>query len=301
MKKSLLFGSIICALACNTTLKGENGNLSLTFTHGGIFESVENPLAVGLLADVSIRDGSEGGVSVSQATSQDEELLLVESTDGNRLTLRSLAAGNASLTIETTSGITDVFSLSSAEIGMVRFEEPSTSLQSTVGVHPVAGAILWIPRTLEAESGQELTGYGLDAGEISPAGSGHWIEDGSIEHTLIGFDQPGVTSISHIGGNRKEFTVLSPADVSDWKIERVDNSGDTVSVGGGLFVTAFAEFADGRIGLTGLQSVDDDVCVSNSFLGSADTFYVEAVGPGVCQLFQGGNAEEIAITVDVIE
>ena len=142
MKKSILFMGVLGAFACNTVLKGENGDLTLTYTHGGLFESVDNSIAVGLMSDVSIRANSEGDVVISNAFSEDEGILLVESGEGHRLTLRSVSAGSVSLNVDTEGGLSDVFTLESAEIASVIFDDPITSIESSEGVHPVAGAVL---------------------------------------------------------------------------------------------------------------------------------------------------------------
>ena len=288
-KTTLLIGFAFTTLACNTSLKGEKGELSLHYTHGGLFESVDNSIAVGLQTDIQIRSlSSEAKVSILDAYTDDDSMLSVDSISGEDIALLSMSTGTINLHVNSNMGA-DIFSLTSAEIASVEFASPITSLQSDMGIHPVEGSQLWIPRSLYDANGKPLTGYGLQPGDISPVERGSWIIDGKMERVLIEFESAGEMSLSYHDGEQKTYTILPSAEVTNWVIKRFDNEQPSLAVDNVILVQTYAEFADGKLGLTGLQTNDESICTVTSLLDSADTFTIKAITPGICSVSQGGN------------
>jgi hypothetical protein len=286
MKKSIVLG-VILAAGCDTTMTGNSGTLELSYTHGGLFESVSNPIGAGLMADVVIREiGSEDPLLIDSAASSDETILTVSGLDGSRMDLLAGGAGVASLSVDA-QGLSDAFDITVEDIASVSYGTIVYGQEDNV---IAAGASLWVPRTAYGESGSSLTGYGLPMPEITPIDSAVGIEDGAIGSTKVQFSVPGEVQLSDGVGEATTYTVIDGADVS-WSVEDGVSEENPMSIGETPLVLLSGVDSEGRTVLGSLSSVDAAICTVEAVLGSAEIYMVSALAEGTCEVTLNGNTD----------
>ena len=295
MKQSLVLG-VLLAAGCDTTMTGNSGNLELSYTHGGLFESVSNPIGAGLMADVVIRQlGAEDPLQIDAAESSDTTILTVSSLDGTRMDLLAGSADEAVLSVDA-EGLSDAFDITVEDIASVSYGAIVYGQEDDV---IAAGAALWVPRTVTGESGSELTGYGLAMPQIAPLDSAIGLEDGAIGATLVEFSQPGEIQLSDGIGEARSYTVIDGADVS-WTVDDGVSEEASLSVGETPLLLLSGVDSEGRNVLGSLSSIDDATCTVEALLGSAEIYMVSALAAGECEIALNGNTDEpyLSLVID---
>ena len=294
MKKSIVLGVLLTA-GCDTTLTGNSGTLELSYTHGGLFESVSNPIGTGLMADVVIRElGTEDPLTIGSAVSDDEAILTVSGLDGTRMDLLAGAAGTAVLSVDA-EGLSDAFSITVEEIASVSYGTVIYGQDNNV---IAAGASLWVPRTIYGESGSALTGYGLPMPEITPVDSAMGIEDGAIGATMVAFNIPGEIQISDGVGEATTYTVIDGADVT-WTVDDGVSEDTPIAVGTTPLLLLSGMDSEGRTVLGSFSSVDASVCTVEALLGSAEIYMISALAEGSCELALNGDTDAPYLSITV--
>lgn len=298
VRHTLLLGTLAITGCFNTTLDGKDGNLELSYTHGGLFESVANPIAAGLNVGVVVRDVASGdAIAIDSALSDDESVLTVDAVlDGGEMTLLAGAAGEVELSVTASDGLSDAFALTVMDIAAVAYDDPMYA--SSDEVYAIAaGASIWLPRDIEADDGTSLTGYGLALPDVSPVDAALALEDGAIGATQVQFFLPGEVAVSHAGGVERTYTVVDGTDVS-WTVDDYGTDG-TLALGAGTFVGMTGVDAAGHPVLGSLSAFDDSICRVASWLGSADTNWVEPLSEGQCTVIRNGNPEDVVLTYEI--
>lgn len=294
MKKSIVLG-VLLAAGCDTTMTGNSGTLELSYTHGGLFESVSNPIGSGLMADVVIRElGVDSALTIDSAESDDETILTVSGLDGASMELLAGAAGEATLSVDA-GGLSDAFNITVEEIASVSY---GTIIYGQDNNVIAAGASLWVPRTVYGESGSSLTGYGLSMPEITPIDSAVGIEDGAIGATLVQFSTPGEVQLSHGLGEASTYTVIDGADVS-WSVDDGVSEDTPIAIGATPLLLLSGTDSEGRTVMGSLSSIDASVCTVESLLGSAEMYMISALAEGACELALNGNTDEPYLSITV--
>ena len=294
MKKSIVLG-VLLASGCDTTMTGTSGNLELSYTHGGLFESVSNPIGAGLMADVVIREiGAEDALVIDSAESDDETILTVSGLDGARMDLLAGGAGVATLSVDA-EGLSDAFNITVEDIASVSY---GTIVSGQEGDVIAAGASLWVPRTVTSEGGSSLTGYGLPMPEIAPIDSAVGIEDGAIGATLVQFSIPGEIQLSDGIGEASTYTVIDGADVS-WTVDDGVSEEASLSIGETPLMLLSGVDSEGRNVLGSLSSIDSSICTVEALLGSAEIYMVSALAAGDCEIALNGSDDEAYLSLVV--
>jgi len=293
-----LFLSIVLFTACDTTMTGSQGNLQLSYTHGGLFEQVSQPVAAGLQADTVIRNAAtDTEITIAQANSNNTEVIDVLSIEEGRMDLVANAAGQATLSVTSDTGLQDEFTVDVREISTVTFGKPTFSGNSDDFVIATSASI-WIPRTLMDEGGESLTGYGIELPTSVPAESAEAREDGAIGSTQVHFRLAGDVEIAAANNEGRTFTVVDIAEVS-WSIDMVDGYDGQLPVGASGLVQVEGTDSIGRTALSDIVSTDETICSVSAFLGSAESYIVTAIAEGVCDLVLPGDDETIVLSYNI--
>ena len=273
-KKSLVLGALLVA-GCDTTMTGSSGMLELSYTHGGLFESVSSPIGSGLMADVVIREvGSESSITIDTAETDDSSILAVSDIAGARMDLLAGTAGESILSVSA-EGLSDDFAITVEDIASISY---NPIVSSEAGYVIAAGASLWVPRTV----------YGLSMPEISPVDSATGIEDGAIGSTMVQFNSTGEVLLSDGIGEATSYTVVEASDVS-WTIDDGIGEDGTITIGESPLLIVSGVDSEGRTALGSLSSIDPSICTVESFLGSADIYMLSALTEGACEVVLNGD------------
>lgn len=286
MKKILALGIVL--VGCDGTLPGESGNLSLSYTHGGLFESVSNPIAAGLKADVIIRDAESGdAAAISDAYADDSAVLAVSSIEGGTMDLSGLGEGDTILNVEA-DGLMDTFPIAVRTIGTVSYGDPVGAGDAAYSV--ASGSTIWIPRTVRDENGDELTGYGLSLPDGGTAAAG--VEDGAIGSTLVRFTEVGEASLVYSGEASGEnqpsvYTVVDSA-AATWEVsDAVEATELTV---GDVRAISVVGSLDGAVVYGSIATNDEAICSAVALLGAAEVYTLTANAAGSCSVYLNGDS-----------
>ena len=290
-------GILGLSVGCDTTMQGLNGNFELSYTNGGLFESVTQPIGTGLIADAVVRRaGQTQAANLDSASSDDESVLVVESLGRGALHLIGREVGYADLTV-VAEDLVDSFAIEVAEVDYVVYNHPIRSDENEEYAI-AAGSTVAIERTPQDAARRSLTGYGLPAPSFLPLESAIFVKDEVIGYTSIRFTTAGSITVAHGDGVGGVFNVVEPVNVN-FQLERVDALGELVPVDQFAMVKAYGRTEGGTYTLTDLTSADPSVCAPESLLGSADTYVIHAYKTGVCVLFVAGNPEFESISVTI--
>ena len=296
MRTPILLSSVLLG-ACYTTLDGSGGELTLSYVHGGLLESVSNPIAAGLMAKVQIQDASsDQTILIASAEAGDASVLAVDTISEDRMIISGLADGQATLLVNTASGIEDRFTLQVQSIDAVQY----TDLMLGVSADEYAiasGATVLLPRTVYGADGQILTGYGLSAPAFVPEGSAEFVSDGESNASTVHFPLPGEVTVSVGDGAPITYSIVDGAEV-DWTIDYADE--ETLPVNSGLALSLTGADSTDRLVVGSLSSFDETICTVTSLLDSATLFMVATLAEGECQLALNGDFSAPVVSYSII-
>lgn len=291
-------GILGLSVGCDTTMAGSNGYFELSYTNGGLFESVSQPIGAGLTADAVVRPaGQAQAASLDSASSSDESVLTVESLGSGALHLHGQDIGYADVSV-TSGDLTDAFTIEVAAVDSVVYGDPIRS-DDNPEYAIAAGATVAVERTPQDAARRSLTGYGLGAPSFSPEESAIFVRDEVIGYVSVRFTTAGSITVAHGDDVGATFNVIDPVNV-DFQFERLDALGDAVPVDQFAMVKVYGRTEGGTYTLTDLTSTDPAVCTPESLLGSADTYVINPYKPGVCTLFVAGNPELASLSVNIV-
>jgi hypothetical protein len=282
------------ALGCGTSMTGESGNLSLDYDHGGLFEQVDRPIGVGLMADVVITDvESDERADLSSANSSDPGVLEVTAVDGGLLRLLGGSAGSASLSVITTDGIEDSFTLQVDVVDRVVFGDPVFDREDDAPYVLAAGASILLQRIAYTDGGEPLTGYGLPMPMVEPPGAAEGLEDDTHYGMLVQFLEPGAVQVSS-GSDATTYTVVDAASVT-WTVDDLDDI-PGLSDPAPLNLTLSGVSSDGTHALGSLSSLDEAACTIEPFFGQVDTYWIVPETGVACTIILNNDPSNVVAT-----
>ncbi len=278
--------------ACDALESGRLDNLEFRFDADDrlIPASFGTPLATGLKIDVlAFEAGSSGKapVTVSLAHSRNQGVARVPEYAGNRVTLSGRAPGSAEIEITAAAG-NDYFDVTVADIAKLTLSYPGVLLlPESPPVRVVQGGVARFGVDLKDDQGRGLIGYGAFPVTITPATAGAARASTDVAHLSVEFAELGAVTLSPLGADDLEVTVVPATDVASVTIEIIET---TTAVGGTALAVVRGATTDGDIvvGLSELATVTSEtpqVCTVKEApkLGDA-VFTVTAAAAGECQL-----------------
>ena len=160
--------------------------------------------------------------------------------------------------------------------------------------HPVQGAILPIKRSLYAEDGTRLTGFGIEGLQLSDTST--LLGDTEDEHLIIQFEASGEETLS-LFGDELRLHVLSPQEVTRWQVE---STSDQLNIAQSMPVSFYGETETGLQALAHLKTRSVGICEVEPFLNSPELYVVSGNSAGRCVLVNGITGQ-IALEIDIVD
>jgi len=295
MKRNIFILSIgVTTLSACLTKTGSEGNLQMQYSHGYI-NAANTPVAVGLTAIASISDLQGNPIDISNARSNDNGVLSIQQIVDNKLYVQAETSGQINLTID--AGETgDVFILETEDIAEVQFGDLQSSVAAPEDTYIVAGSTVAITRTLRGNTGQSLTGFGLQ-GEISPATAGQWVTDDQSETIFISISEVGDFHLVY-GESSKQYTAIDAAEITEWVFNAPESN--ELAVDQAFNISLYGKTNSQAVGLSNLVSSNEDVCTVEALLSTTEYFMLTTLSPGMCELSVAATGEPL-LRYEIIE
>lgn len=159
--KLVLVPALLAAmLGCDSTITGNEGNLTFSYDADDAVFDFNKPIAVGAMLDLTVAEvGSGEDATISSASTDDEGVLSVSEFSGSLLTLSALSEGSALVMVDaevSTGPVSDSVMMSAAI--------PEVLLMShtcgEAGGAYLSGQSIYVPFEFEMANGQPVIGYG---------------------------------------------------------------------------------------------------------------------------------------------
>jgi hypothetical protein len=159
---ALVAVAVLGGVACESTVTGNEGNFQFSYPADDRVFDFNKPIAIGARLDVSVRDaGDRGAVTLDDARSDDDAILMVESFADDTFTLLATGDGSAGITVAGTASNgeqqTDTVNMlaRTPEVHMLRHTCTDTSTAAYL-----AGQQVYVPFEYTMADGQPVIGYG---------------------------------------------------------------------------------------------------------------------------------------------
>lgn len=238
---TIRIGLLITAMAlllggCMSRLTGNEGNFEFSYWTDDKVTDFNKPIAVGAYLDVEVHDvGWHQAVELSEASFDDQSILMVDSYEAHRITIAGMGDGPALLSVAGTTTrdetLTDSVNMLAAtpEVLVLRHSCTQDSLAAALTEQRV-----WLPFEMEKINGQPVIGYGYYPVTVTGDSATLNVDDSTQMH--MAFDTAPTIGMlelaSDIDATTLSLDVVTPADITDveeptaWVLEDID-VGDT--------------------------------------------------------------------------
>ena len=210
----------IAALAggCESALTGNEGNFQFRYPADDRVLDFNKPLAVGARLDLSVVDvGKQRPVSLSDAASDDPEVIAVDSFAGNVIVLSGEGDGNMLLEVEGTTAdgetLTDSVNLN-ARVPEVLVLNHTCGAWGSRSQAYLRDQRIYVPFELEMDNGQPVIGYGYHP--VTPTGPEIAIDAGHEGQQYLAIDTLSagpVTLASDLDDTTLDLQIVAPSDL----------------------------------------------------------------------------------------
>lgn len=216
---------IVMGVGCQSSLTGNEGNLTFSYTADDQVSDFNKPIGVGASLEIRVVEaGTRNPVTLNSVTSSDPATLKVVSTSGGAFVLRGLAAGEALIEVEADNDgdvVTDSVNMLAAVPEVLKLSH-SCDAGGTLGVLYSSNSEILVPFDLERANGQAVIGYGLFPLEISgDASLDRESTDQANLHIHLGA-AGSVEIASVIDGSRLSLDVIDDAAIDGAALTPLD-------------------------------------------------------------------------------
>lgn len=212
--------SLLTLSACQSQITGNEGNLVFSYTADDRIGDFNKPIAIGAKLDVRVREsGTNAPVELTQAFTEDQGVLAVETFTSNQLTLSGVSAGTTLVEVEAqvASGdtVTDSVNMRAAEAVSMELWH-SCADKSVRNVHYVSNTRkAFVYYNLFSERDEPVIGYGLFPLEVTPAELATLDTSAKNQAAfLLDLSEPGeVTLSSTLDETTLNLTVVAPGSI----------------------------------------------------------------------------------------
>ncbi|MFW5968149.1 MAG: hypothetical protein ACOCV2_11555 [Persicimonas sp.] len=324
----VLATTLLMAGGCDTTIEGEEGNLSLEYDRGAMLEATGGlPLAVDARLDYAAFPQSEEDedpedrnyVTFTDAMSSDDEIIMVEENSGESIELAGRGDGEAIIDVDAEDvdeeEVSDSFEVEAATVEELEIEHACDSDEALYQ----AGQDVQLHYRMLTDDDLRAVGTGYYPVEFDPS-DGAEVGETDVNGLLpvsLG-DEPGTVVVdSTLDDASLEITAVEEADIDD-----VDIEGASYVENGDASEVYLMPSSDGSpVCQTDLQvdvtTDSDDVCAVN--YGEAEehrpirplyepnALLIETLEEGTCEFSvelpeaDDGNGVEADFSVEVTE
>jgi hypothetical protein len=265
--------------------------------------NADTAIAAGFSADVLVYETADGRepIDVTSATIADAAVATVGATDGNRVAIDAIAAGEAELAV-TAGDTSDAFPFEVRDLAEVDLRYPGLLIvPADPPVRVLVGGEVRFGMNLLDDNRRLLLGYGDVPLTLDPSTAGTTLPSRDVGHATVVFSTVGEASVTGQGDEALPVTVVARDALADLDIVGI---GDQPLTAAGVFAVRGAD-GDGApiFGLAGLVSVttqDAAVCVAQARPSLGDTAYeVRVVAAGSCTVVATLDTFEATATFDV--
>lgn len=286
--------SIVLLAACDSTITGNEGNLTFSYDADDDVFDFNKPIAIGAKLNLKVAEsGTNLPVDLADATSSDESVLAVDSFAGDMFTLEGMGDGNVLISVETDDGVTDSVNMNARAPEVLILSHTC----GTDGGAYLVGDKVYVPFDMEMSNGQAVIGYGYYPISISD----ETLLTRDVEHNgqqFIRYDVLGagtVTLSSDIDDTTLELTLAEEASIDGvdqpiaFVLEDID-VGDTnpfyvlPTIGGTTVCQATAEMsvASDTPTICDVRTIGSEVAAGDAKYEQG-WFEIEGLAEGTCQ------------------
>lgn len=296
-KLALAAVSILALAACDSTLTGNEGNLTFSYDADDDVFDFNKPIAVGASLDVRVAEVGTGTPATVTAASSDDELIIeVSDFAADTITLTGTGDGNMLLSVEadTSDGaVSDSVNMNAAVPEVLLLNH---SCGTDGGVY-LTGDQVYVPFEMEMSNGQAVIGYGYypvtSSDEAIVKRDTEWNGQQWMRYDAVA---PGSATIdSNIDDTSLAFTVADEASI-DGVAEPIAFVLEDIDVGdvnpfyvlptvGGTTVcqaTATMSVASDTTTICDVRSTSEDVAAGEAEYEHG-WFEIEGLATGTCQ------------------
>ena len=209
----------LLAAGCFSNLTGNEGNFQFSYQADDWLTDFNKPVAPGAYLDITVREvGTLAAVDLLSAAFDDEAVLVVDSFDGDKITIQGVGDGAALLSVEGTTSSGETLTDS---VNMLCATPDVLILAHTCDATPEAAYLtdmrVYVPFELQRSNGQPVIGYGYYP--LTVDGAAMSMVPGESNQQWIAFDTAAtagnVTLASEIDDTTLTADVVSPDMIDD--------------------------------------------------------------------------------------
>ncbi len=269
-------------VACTSTVTGNEGNLDFTYTADDDVTNFNKPIAVGAKLELKVFEtGSRATVEVTEAETDDPDVLDVETFSSNRVILVGIGEGETLVEVTATladgSSVGDSVNMLATVPDTLELRHPCTQADGSA-TYLVGTDDVHINYEMRKGSGQPVIGFGYFPIETTGPLT---LDEGSRDQTSFHFDigdEPGTASIASTIDDSVLTLDITTEDAIDGA-ETLATSPREVRVDETIIIAVYPKVGDDR------------VCASNA------TMEVESLTPDICSVRanEPADAEEAGL------
>ncbi|QED27809.1 hypothetical protein FRD01_11300 [Microvenator marinus] len=280
MKKLTIATLILIGAGCQSQITGNEGNLVFSYTADDNLTDFNKPVALGAKLDLRVREaGTNLPVTISQAFSEDSDILNVETHTDTQLTVAAGVAGNTLIEVEATNQAGDLIADS---VNMRADEATKLDLRHSClapgverGRYLANSQRVFVPYDMFTERDEPAIGYGLFPIEFAPEGAAALDTESKSQSSFF-------VDLGDVG------TLTMSSTLDDEKLEMVVT--DVGEVDGATIAPGFENVAllSGQNGFVLVApSVGEEILCQ-----AALTMNAESLTPEVCEVVVPGDYED---------
>lgn len=297
---ALALAALTVSTGCDPTVAGKNDVLRFRYDADDSFlpSAFATPLGTGLAARVEVFVDPDGGSTSDQtpapvidANSNDEAVVDVVATAGNKLTLLAKSAGVAEIRVETASG-TDAFDVRVVDVARIDLQHPGVLVSDNPPSKGIVGGTARFIVALKDGGNDPVVGFGALPATVTPANAAVVLESEEIGFVPVRFSVAGAATLTAQGDDALELDIIADADVIDLELKGLEgpNAVKTLAVGGELatVLRGLTSAGDRVVGVASLATVtssDPSVCaISPSPRLGEGAYLISAKAAGTCRV-----------------